>query len=505
MVDIKRTTMLKIGTKNVPLITECDTPAVDAFGRKRVSNPVGIFDNKNIHDRRRNQWEEPIVGAILTYENLVGGPFQVAETITGGTSGTIGTVTAVDGGSVTVTYIVNHDDFKVAEEITGGTSGATADLLTVGTGSTVTFDRDTAAVTLQVGTSSGDSAVRTSHIYFSYVPGKSHAIYQTFNFGTEATNVRRRVGYFDPSNGIFLEQTSDGLFLVLRSKTSGSVVETRIHQNDASLSTDGISKWNKDAFDGSGPSKLTLDITKQHFLFMDFAWQGSGPVRIGFFVNGVLIEAHRFEFFNITTVPFISTPSLPVRYEIVNTGATSTIHTMKEFCTSVVSEGGDEPTGIGFSISSDIVARALTTVVPVLAIRLKNSFGGGENRKTVQFSNGGIFATSNAVHFEIQHIHDPSGITATWTDVGGGSALEFSTDITTVVGNPSHKIEEGYAGAGQAGKGGGENVIGGKKLDQHRVMSQNIDSDNSEMFVIFATAITGTSNVYSHMSWVEFD
>ena len=155
----------------------------DAFGRFRISNPVGIFENKNIHDRGRNQWEEPIIGAIITYENLVGGPFQVAEIITGGTSGTIGTVTAVDGGSVTVTYTVNHDDFVVAEEITGGTSGATADILTVGTGSTVTFDRDTASVTLQVGTSSGDSAVRTSHRYFSYVPGKSHLITETFFFG----------------------------------------------------------------------------------------------------------------------------------------------------------------------------------------------------------------------------------------------------------------------------------------------------------------------------------
>ena len=103
-----------------------DTTDVDAFGRLRVSNPISLFDNKNIHDRHKNQWEEPIVGAIITYENLVG-VFQVAETITGGTSGTTGTVTAVNGGSVTITYIVNHDDFAVGEEITGGTSGATAE------------------------------------------------------------------------------------------------------------------------------------------------------------------------------------------------------------------------------------------------------------------------------------------------------------------------------------------------------------------------------------------
>lgn len=481
----------------------------DAFGRFRISNPVGVFENKNIHDRRRNQWEEPIVGAIITYENLQVGVFEVAETVTGATSGTIGTITAVAGGSVTITYTVNHDDFEVGEEIEGGTSGATADILTVGTGSTVAFDRDTASVTLQVGTSSGDSAVRTTHRYFSYIPGKSQFIGLTFILGETATNVRRRVGYFDPSNGIFLEQTSEGLFFVRRSKTSGSIVDDRIHQNDASLSTDGVSTWNKDRLDGNGESKnkseINLDFTKEQFLFMDFQWQGAGRIRYGFEYNGKKLDAHHINTSNTLDVPWMSTPSLPIRYEISNTGATSTTHTMKEVCTAIVSEGGERLTGVGFSVSTDITARALTAEVPILAIRLKSSFGGGENRRTVEFSSAGIFATTNAAHFEIRHIHDPSGITANWVSVAGGSAVEFSTDITTVVGNPAHKIEEGYIDAGQAGKGGAENTAFIDKADQHRLATQNIDSTNSEMFVIFATALTGTSNVYSHMSWVEFD
>jgi hypothetical protein len=203
----------------------------------------------------------------------------------------------------------------------------------------------------------------------------------------------------------------------------------------------------------------------------------------------------------------MSSPSQPIRYEIENTGATSGVNTMKEFCSTVISEGGDKQTGVGFSISREISARAVTTDVPILAIRLKNTFGtgSGENRKIVQFSNGGIFATTNSAHFDIKHLHDPSSITATWVSVGSDSAVEYSIDITAATGNPSVKIEQGYAASGQAGKGGINNVVSGDKLDQHRIITQNIDSTNSEMFVIAATSLTGTSNVYAHISWVEYD
>jgi hypothetical protein len=471
-----------------------DSTAVDAFGRLRVASPFNLFDNKNIHDRHKNQWEEPIVGAIIEHGAVTGGPFQVAETVTGGTSGTVGIVTVVNGGSITVTYTVNHDDFEVGEEITGGTSGATADITTVGTGSTITFDRNNAAVILQVGASSGDSAVRTSHRYIPYVPGKSQLITQTFILGDAVANVRRRVGYFDPENGLFLEQTLAGARFVRRTKTSGSVVDNLIEQ----------ANWNVDTFDGNGPSGIDINFTCNQFLFIDFQWQGSGRIRLGFSINGRDFVAHAINTSNKLDAVWMSTPSLPVRYEISNTGATAGTNTMKEFCTSVVSEGGENLTGIGFTVSRDISARAVTTKVPVLAVRLKNDFN-GDNRRTVQYSNAGVFATSNACHFEVAHVHDPTGITATWTSVSGGSGVEYSIDITTIVGNPQHTVEEGYTAAGQAGKGAGENVIPGDKLDQHRLLTQNIDSTNSELFIVYATAITGTSNVYAHISWVEFD
>lgn len=477
-------------------VTFGDSSSLDAFGRLRVSNPVGYFENKNIHSKNDILWEEPIVGAIIVHGAVTGGPFQVAEIITGGTSGTVGTVSAVDGGALTVDYTVNHNDFVDGETITGGTSGATAAITTHDTGSHISHNRDEGSVLLQVGQNSGDSAIRQSHRYIPYIPGKSQLIKETFVFGTAVTNLRRMVGYGDEDNGIGLQQTIATLSFLIRSKTSGSVVDTLINRAD----------WNLDKMDGTGPSRKDLDFTKEQFLYMDFQWQGAGPVRFGFIVDGQIIISHKAEFSNTLTVPFMSTPTLPARYEITNTGATGSTNTMKEICTAIVSEGGERLSGLGYSQSVDITPRAVTTEVPVFAIRLKNTHpNGGANRVTAQFTNGGVFALTNACHFEFKHIHDPTGITATWTDIGGGSAAEYSTDITTVVGNPAHKIEEGYVDAGQAGKGGSENVVSGEPTDQHRFLTQNFDSTNSEMFVIFAISLTGTSNVFPHISWIEFE
>jgi len=475
-----------------------DTESVDSFGRLSVARPINIFDNKNIHDRHEALWEEPIVGSIIVHGTVTAGPFQVAETITGGTSGNIGTVTAVDAGALTITYIVNHNDFVAGETITGSISGASATVTTFNTGSHVSHDRNTASVILQAGINNGDQAVRQTHRYFTYIPGKAQELGVTFLFGAAVTNIRRRVGYFDLENGIFLEQTTSGISFTVRSSTSGSPVDTQVLQ----------SAWNMDKMDGTGPSRLNLDFTNVQFLIIDFQWQGTGRVRCGFFYNGKKYVAHEFLYSNVISTAYSSTPSLPVRFEITNTGGTASVYTMSEICTALVSSEGDNPNGLGFSVSNDITVRNIDAAAeyPILALRLKNTHPkGGANRVTVELSNMSAFATGNSLHYEVRHLHDPTGITATWADAGDGSACEYSTNITAITGNPTHKIEEGYIAAGSAGKGGGGTEIVGDKLDQHRYLSQNYDSTNSECFVIFAQSLTGNAGVYAHISWVEFD
>lgn len=477
-------------------ILMADSSAIDAFARLRTATPVSIFENKNIHDRSPSQWEEPIEGAIINHGAVTSGPFQVAETITGGTSGIIGTVTVVGAGSLT--YTVNHNDFIDGETITGGTSGATATVTDHDTGSDVSHDRDTASVILQVGSSSGDKATRQTHRYFSYIPGKSHEIWLTFNFGTATENLARRSGYFNGDNGIFLEQTSLGIRWIVRSATTGSPVDTAVEQAD----------WNLDSLDGTSNSEINLDFTKSQFLLIDMQWQGDGRVRVGFFHHGQIVYCHEFLFSNTLSSVYMSTPSLPVKHEIENIGTTSGSNTMREICTSIVSMGGEKPNGLGFSVSNDVTGRTINngSESPVIAIRLKNTHpAGGPNRVVVQFTNLSFFATGNSSHFELTHIHDSTSITATWNDVSDDSAVEYSTDISAISGGVEHNIEEGYVAAGQAGKGASPGQIQGDIADQHRFLTQNFDSTNSEIFVIFGEAVTGNADGYGHINWVEFD
>lgn len=67
--------------------------------------------------------------SILYFDTLVGGPFQVGELITGGTSGTTATITYV--GSGFLCFYSWSGNFTILETITGGTSLATARVTSV--------------------------------------------------------------------------------------------------------------------------------------------------------------------------------------------------------------------------------------------------------------------------------------------------------------------------------------------------------------------------------------
>ncbi|MCK5016364.1 MAG: hypothetical protein KAS32_04755, partial [Candidatus Peribacteraceae bacterium] len=308
-------------------------------------------------------------------------------------------------------------------------------------------------------------------------------------------------GYFETSNGLFLEQDTSGIRFVRRTNTSGSIVDNQIEQAD----------WNLDTFDGNGPSGVTLDVTKTQILVIDFQWLGSGRVRFGFDVGGKLVYAHEIINSNVLALPYMSTPSLPIRYEITNTGATAGTNTLREICSAVVSEGGQRLSGIGFAKSNDVTGITVTTgsLQPIILIRLKNAYGSdsGENRKTVQLTGFGLFVLTNTVHMELQHIHDPASINGAWVSIGEDSAVEFNVTATTITGGNVHTIEEDYVAAGQAGKGDPTATKGISEANQHSFITQNIDSTNGEVFAIVGERLAGGSDAtaFGFLEWIEFD
>jgi hypothetical protein len=326
----------------------------------------------------------------------------------------------------------------------------------VGTGSTVGIITHQSTATLGVGTTAGCSFIRESKRVFSYQSGKALQVLQTFVMNLPKPNLTQRVGYGSSQNGVFLEQiTSESgittTYWMMRTAKSGITTEIRVPQ----------SEWNVDKFDGEGVTGHILDLTKAQLMFTEYEWLGVGAVRCGFaHEEGNFHIAHRFEHANIIDSVYMTTASLPVRYEILNTGITTSPSTMKQICVSVQSNGGYEKV-----VARDIARRpSLVTGIasssnftPIVSIRLApgredaiilpkafsfsaDSSGGGSIVEVVLIKNGQISATNwvNTSSPNVQQNYDSVGIVT-----GGTIVLNDYVSAANKVTNPIN-IETTY-------------------------------------------------------------
>jgi hypothetical protein len=231
-------------------------------------------------------------------------------------------------------------------------------------GGTAVFSPNEGLVNLNVTGAAGSQVIRETSKVFSYQPGKSLLVFNTFVMAPAQIDLRQRVGYFGIDNGIYIELRDDVLSFVERSIVTGSLTENSVPQT----------AWNVDTLDGTGPSGVTLDITKAQILFMDIEWLGEGTVRLGFVIDGNFILCHRFNHANLITSTYITTASLPLRYEISG-GATGIPATLKQVCSTVISEGGYELRGaqqaVGTPITTPRTFAVAGTFYPIVGIRLR--------------------------------------------------------------------------------------------------------------------------------------
>lgn len=232
----------------------------------------------------------------------------------------------------------------------------------VSSGGNVTFLTNESTANLQVTSTVGSYAARETSYVFTYQPGKSLLALMTFVMAPKSdSNLRQRVGYFGKSNGYFLE-LKDDLYIVERSNVTGTVQETYVPQ----------SQWNYDVLNGYGTSGYTLDITKSHIFWLDMEWLGVGNVRTGFVINGQFLPVHIFQHANYATNAYITTASLPIRYEIetIASGAPATSN-LKQICSTVMSEGGyDQPYLLFSNIANFSANMTGGTWYPAVSIRL---------------------------------------------------------------------------------------------------------------------------------------
>jgi hypothetical protein len=237
------------------------------------------------------------------------------------------------------------------------------------TSGNVVYVANESSFNLNVSAASGSSVIRQSKTVQAYQPGKSLLTMNTFAMATLKANLRQRVGYFTEGNGIYFEANGTSLSLVIRSSTTGVVVEERIAQAD----------WNGNTLLAGNPSGIVLDPTLTQIFWSDIEWLGVGNVRAGFVINGQFIVCHTFQHANQpgNTTVYMTTATLNPRYEITNTGATSGVSTMKQICSTVISEGGFTPsTKIGYVTNNTSVTRvgSANTVTALCSIRLNPAY-----------------------------------------------------------------------------------------------------------------------------------
>jgi hypothetical protein len=233
------------------------------------------------------------------------------------------------------------------------------------TGGNVVYVANESSFNLNVSSTNGSSVIRQSKTVQAYQPGKSLLTMNTFAMATLKANLRQRVGYFTQGNGIYFEANGTSLFLVIRSSTTGVIVEERIAQ----------ASWNGNTL----LSGTVLDPTLTQIFWCDVEWLGVGNVRAGFVINGQFIVCHTFQHANQpgNTTVYMTTATLNPRYEITNTGGTSGNSTMKQICSTVISEGGFTPsTKIGYVTNSTAVTRvsSANTVTSLCSIRLNPAY-----------------------------------------------------------------------------------------------------------------------------------
>lgn len=193
---------------------------------------------------------------------------------------------------------------------------------------TFTYSVDESALDLGIGTASGNVALRRTKRRFPYQPGKSLMVLQSFVPSAPAAGVKQDIGLFDDENGVMFRINGTTAQFVIRSKASGSVVENVVNQDS----------WNIDTFEG-------LDLTKVQIFIADMEWLGSGRVRVGFVIDGEIRYCHEFNHANNGTTVYSTTAILPLSYRVESTAILASAASLKQICSSVMSEGGYEPSG----------------------------------------------------------------------------------------------------------------------------------------------------------------
>ncbi len=354
-------------------------------------------------------------------------------------------------------------------------------------GGTATFNAAQGLVDLTVPATAGSLVRRETNKVFSYQPGKSLLLYTTFVMSGEA-GIRQSVGYYNDNNGYYVEKDENGtVFLVERSSVSGATVDDPLPQ----------SGWNIDPFDGTGPSGITLDFTKAQILWIDMEWLGVGTVRTGFVVDGQLLPANYFQHANIVDSTYITTACLPFRYEIENISS-GVGGTLKQICSTAISEGGYTLTGEQHSVSTPITSAyqlpTAGTYYPVAALRLKST-----RLDAISIVTGlSILGAGNNETYAWRVVSGGTVSDGSWDTVSATTPVEYNLTGTSVTGGTV--LASGFTNASNQGSPIIDILKGSLFANQ---LERNPFTATATEFILEVAPAGNTQEIYASVNWED--
>lgn len=308
----------------------------------------------------------------------------------------------------------------------------------VGGSATSVHSTINAATVMTVTASASDYVIRQTKQRFNYQPGKSSMIAFTMH-AEQQTGVTKRVGAFDGTGGTF-ETPNNGIFF----EVTGTSISWNIAKNGTTTETATQANWNYDPMDGTGPSGLTLDLNGAIIGFFDYEWLGVGRVRCGFYISGIPRYVHFFTHSNnpAFTSVYMSTPNLPLRYYISSDGTGG--GTLDHICSTVMSEGGIDQTGIARSIDTENVhldANASDQPYVLLALRLKTT----HLDLTVLPQSLTMISETNDDFKYFLSIGATYAGTLTYTDIPGSGCQRAAGATANTISDQGIKLYSGYA------------------------------------------------------------
>lgn len=300
-------------------------------------------------------------------------------------------------------------------------------------GGSVAHFPTSSGIKLSVDGSPGVIAGIRTNKFFRYQAGRMQTIRVTGFSPTDIpANVQVRIGYFDENDGLFFKIDEVGIAVVRRTSAGGASVDHEIYSEE----------WSVDRMNSAGPSGNLIAPTFGNIYEIRFQWLGVGFVH--YYVNGQLV--HELPNPGKFRAAYMRTAQLPVSVEVECVDATDPFEYV-HICSSVSSDGGEEPPVEIFCPFNTADRTVTTTEIPLLAIRPKLLYNGIVNRMTILPAQVRVSTEGARAGWRLVYIPNATAGVITggsWTSVNARSGCEQNIGATSFSGAGIQTLDRGF-------------------------------------------------------------